>query len=291
MLHFDRDGELRRRFLLSALQRNRNPQVRLRALQEIAAGRDADAFDTAVDMIGGWPRDERREGVKIMLLALAERRIGRRDQANAWIWRMAEYTREVHEEYAVQRMAGDQAAARACSSTPAAPRTRATRAGSCTPRARRTGACRRRCWRRRSRTRRRPRRRCAARARGWPASRRRSRGSCCATSRRAGAARHRRRRRPGEAAPRALGAGGRRGGGAGNGDELSELDLELDEAVVELDGGLDLDGSVVELDVDDDLDEIRAANRSIVGAGSLAGLPMTTSDAVATTITPSTRDS
>ncbi len=35
--------------------------------------------------------------------ALAERRIGRRDQANAWIWRMAEYTREIHEEYAVQR--------------------------------------------------------------------------------------------------------------------------------------------------------------------------------------------
>ena len=53
--------------------------------------------------MGGWPRDERREGVKIMLQALAERRIGRRDQANAWIWRMAEYTREVHEEYAVQR--------------------------------------------------------------------------------------------------------------------------------------------------------------------------------------------
>jgi hypothetical protein len=53
--------------------------------------------------MGTWPRDERREGVKIMLQALAERRIGRRDQANAWIWRMAEYTREVHEEYAVQR--------------------------------------------------------------------------------------------------------------------------------------------------------------------------------------------
>src|SRR5256884_6465339 len=35
--------------------------------------------------------------------AVADRRIGRRDQANAWIWRMAEYTREVHEEYAVQR--------------------------------------------------------------------------------------------------------------------------------------------------------------------------------------------
>jgi ribonuclease E len=39
----------------------------------------------------------------VMLQALAEKRIGRRDQANAWIWRMAEYTREVHEEYAVQR--------------------------------------------------------------------------------------------------------------------------------------------------------------------------------------------
>jgi hypothetical protein len=103
MLHFDRGGELKRRFLLTAVQRNRNPQLRLRALQEIAASRDAEAFDTAIDIMAGWPRDERREGVKIMLQALAERRIGRRDQANAWIWRMAEYTREVHEEYAVQR--------------------------------------------------------------------------------------------------------------------------------------------------------------------------------------------
>ena len=103
MLHFDRGGELKRRFLLTAVQRNRNTQLRLRALQEIAASRDAEAFDTSIDIMAGWPRDERREGVKIMLQALAERRIGRRDQANAWIWRMAEYTREVHEEYAVQR--------------------------------------------------------------------------------------------------------------------------------------------------------------------------------------------
>ena len=103
MLHFDRQGELKRRFLLTTLQRNRSAQLRLRALQEISASRDAEAFDTAIDIMGGWPRDERREGVKIMLQALAERRIGRRDQANAWIWRMAEYTREVHEEYAVQR--------------------------------------------------------------------------------------------------------------------------------------------------------------------------------------------
>ncbi|HYV17079.1 MAG TPA: DEAD/DEAH box helicase family protein [Conexibacter sp.] len=103
MLHFDRQGELKRRFLVTALQRNRNAQLRLRALQEIAAARDAEAFDTAIDLMATWTRDERREGVKIMLQALAEKRIGRRDQANAWIWRMAEYTREVHEEYAVQR--------------------------------------------------------------------------------------------------------------------------------------------------------------------------------------------
>jgi ribonuclease E len=103
MLHFDRTGELRSRFLVTAIQRNPNAQLRLRALADIAAGRDPDAFDTAVDVIGAWPRDERREASKIMLRALVERRIGRRDQASAWIWRLAEYTRDLHEEYAVQR--------------------------------------------------------------------------------------------------------------------------------------------------------------------------------------------
>ncbi len=103
MLHFDRDGELRRRFLITAVQRNTNPALRLKALAEIAAARDPDAFDTAIDIIGTWTREERREGSKIMLQALVDKRIGRRDQANAWIWRIAEYTREVHEEYAVQR--------------------------------------------------------------------------------------------------------------------------------------------------------------------------------------------
>ncbi len=90
MLHFDRQGELRRLFLVTALQRNRSAQLRLRALQEISTSRDAEAFDTAIDIMAGWPRDERREGVKIMLQALAERRIGCRDQANNWIWWMAE---------------------------------------------------------------------------------------------------------------------------------------------------------------------------------------------------------
>ncbi len=103
MLHFDQTGELRRRFLLTCLQRNRNSQLRQRALGEIAAARDAEAFDDAVDMVGGWSRDERREAVKILLQALAERSIGRRDQATAWLWRLAEYTQDVHEEYAVQR--------------------------------------------------------------------------------------------------------------------------------------------------------------------------------------------
>jgi ribonuclease E len=103
MLHFDQTGELRRRFLLTCLQRNRNSQLRVRALGEVGAGRDAEAFDEAVVIVGSWSRDERREGVKVLLQALAERPIGRRDQASAWLWHLAEFSREVHEEYAVQR--------------------------------------------------------------------------------------------------------------------------------------------------------------------------------------------
>jgi ribonuclease E len=103
MLHFDEGGELKRAFLLTAVERNKNPQLRLRALQEIAASRDAEAFDRAIEMIAGWPREEKREGVKVVLQSLAEKKIGRRDQANGWIWACAEMTREVHEEYAIQR--------------------------------------------------------------------------------------------------------------------------------------------------------------------------------------------
>jgi superfamily II DNA or RNA helicase len=103
MLHFDQGGELKRTFLTTAVERNKNPQLRLKALQEIASGRDAEAFDRALDFVETWPRDDKREGVKVVLQALAEKKIGRRDQANNWIWRCANMTRDVHEEYAVQR--------------------------------------------------------------------------------------------------------------------------------------------------------------------------------------------
>ena len=95
--------ELRRRFLLTCVQRNRNSQLRLKALTEIADLRDAEAFDDAIDIVGTWSRDDKRAGTKTLLQALVDKRIGRRDQAQAWVWRLASYTRELHEEYAVQR--------------------------------------------------------------------------------------------------------------------------------------------------------------------------------------------
>ena len=103
MLQHDQAKELRRRFLLTCVQRNRNHQLRLRALEEIALLREAEPFDDAVEIIAAWPHDERRAGAKVLLQALAERRIGRRDQAQAWVWRLAEATRDLHEQYAVQR--------------------------------------------------------------------------------------------------------------------------------------------------------------------------------------------
>jgi ribonuclease E len=103
MLQNDRTKELRRRFLLTCVQRNRNSQLRLKALAEIADLRDPEAFDDAIDIVGTWSRDDKRAGTKCLLQALVDKRIGRRDQAQAWVWRLASYTRELHEEYAVQR--------------------------------------------------------------------------------------------------------------------------------------------------------------------------------------------
>jgi superfamily II DNA or RNA helicase len=103
MLQNDKTKELRRRFLLTCVQRNRNAQLRLKALSEIADLGDADAFDDAIDIVGTWSREDKRAGTKTLLQALIDKRIGRRDQAQAWVWRLASYTRELHEEYAVQR--------------------------------------------------------------------------------------------------------------------------------------------------------------------------------------------
>ncbi len=103
MLQHDQAKELRRRFLLTCIQRNRSTQLKLKALGELAVTREAEPFDEAIDMVGTWQRDQRRAGVRILLQALAENRIGRRDQAQAWVWRLAEFTRDSHEEYAVAR--------------------------------------------------------------------------------------------------------------------------------------------------------------------------------------------
>jgi len=103
MLQNDKTKELRRRFLLTCVQRNRNSQLRLKALGEIADLSDPDAFDDAIDIVGTWSREDKRAGTKTLLQALIDKRIGRRDQAQAWVWRLASYTRELHEEYAVQR--------------------------------------------------------------------------------------------------------------------------------------------------------------------------------------------
>jgi ribonuclease E len=98
-----RSQELRRRFLLTCVQRNRNSQLKLKALGEIADLGDPEAFDDAIDIVGTWSRDDKRAGTRTLLQALVDKRIGRRDQAQAWVWRLASYTRELHEEYAVQR--------------------------------------------------------------------------------------------------------------------------------------------------------------------------------------------
>jgi len=103
ILQSARSQELRRRFLLTCVQRNRNSQLKLKALGEIADLGDAEAFDDAIDIVGTWSRDDKRAGTRTLLQALVDKRIGRRDQAQAWVWRLASYTRELHEEYAVQR--------------------------------------------------------------------------------------------------------------------------------------------------------------------------------------------
>jgi hypothetical protein len=53
--------------------------------------------------VRSWQRNERHAGARTLLNALAERPIGSREQATAWIWRLTEASREVHERYATAR--------------------------------------------------------------------------------------------------------------------------------------------------------------------------------------------
>ena len=103
MLQHDSTKELRRRFLLTCVQRNRNQQLRIKALVEIAALQDADAFDDAIDTVGTWSRDDRRAGGLVAVRGPGRAADPPRGQAQAWVWRLADYTRDLHEEYAVQR--------------------------------------------------------------------------------------------------------------------------------------------------------------------------------------------
>src|SRR5207245_178759 len=64
MLHFDRGGELKRRFLLTAVQRNRHAQLRLRALEEYAVQR--------------WPETKRLLGLLVNSSGPAHARNARR---------------------------------------------------------------------------------------------------------------------------------------------------------------------------------------------------------------------
>ena len=112
MLQHDQAKELRRRFLLTCIQRNRSTQLKLKALGELAVTKEADPFDEAIDMVGTWQREQRRAGVKVLLQSLAESRIGRRDQAQAWVWRLAEFTPRLPRGVRRRPLAGDQAPAR-----------------------------------------------------------------------------------------------------------------------------------------------------------------------------------
>ena len=103
MLDFDKQGDLKREFRLSALTRNNSGQVKIRAVQDIANSGDAEAFDDAVDHAITWGRDERREAARMLLTAIADQKVGSKEQVAAWSRRLAEATRELHEEYAVQR--------------------------------------------------------------------------------------------------------------------------------------------------------------------------------------------
>ena len=104
MIQHDQAKELRRRFLLTCVQRNRNHQLRLKALAEIAALRDAGAVRRRdrhrrapgrATSAAPAPRSCCRRSPRSGSAAATRRRPGSGASPT--------YTRELHEEYAVQR--------------------------------------------------------------------------------------------------------------------------------------------------------------------------------------------
>ena len=183
MIQHDEAKELRRRFLLTCVQRNRNHQLRL----------EGD---------GRGRRAPRRRGVRRLRRHrhhLEPRGPPRRRQASPSGARRAPHRPprpgpgmglaprrdDPRPPRAVRgpALARDEAPARACSSTRPAALTAATPAASSPRRASRTAACRCRSWPPRSRTRPRPKRCFAARACAWRGSPRPSHASCSGTSR------------------------------------------------------------------------------------------------------------
>ena len=144
--------------------------------------RDPEAFDDAIDTVGTWSRDDRRAGTRVLLEALAERRIGRRDQAQAWVWRLAGLHARPARGVRRAALARDQAPAGAAGQLLRAAPTAATPAASSTPPATTTAAWPRRCWPPPSPTPPRARRSCAAPACARPASPPAWPASCFATS-------------------------------------------------------------------------------------------------------------
>ena len=197
MLHFDQGGELKRTFLITAVDRNKNPQLRLRALQEIA--------------VGARRRGVRpRAGLRRVLAARRQARgrqgraagAGREEDRPPRPGQQLDLALREHDARGprgVRRpaLAGDQAPARPAREL-LGRRARAQRAPA---RARRApagpAAVAPRCSPPRSRTPPRPARSSTARARACRASRPRWPASCCATSRRASGKAKRRRRRKG----------------------------------------------------------------------------------------------
>ena len=231
MLQNDQTKELRRRFLLTCVQRNRNSQLRLKALARDrrpratprpSTTRSTSSAPGAATTSGPGRRRCCRRWSTSGSAAATRRRRGSGGSPPT----PASCTRSTRCS-AGRRRSG----CSACWSTPPGGRTGATRGGSSTRRANRTGAWRWRCSPPPSPTRPRARRCCAGRGCGWPANPRRSPASCCATSpkaasgganaaRQAGrAGRERRRERQGRERRR---RGGAKAGGA-KGDADSEL--------------------------------------------------------------------